>query len=145
MANFNADNVARALVGTKSAPGTYNGHIKSHYDEITLSQAVIAVADTINIGKLPRGAKVRALHLVFSGTLGASGTFKVGYAPTTADATDRTSDIAPATAYQAGGSFNISMLNDMISEEKDVILTCTVATTAAAGVKLKAAISFVND
>lgn len=144
MATFKGKNVTLAEAGKKAAPGEMNGHVKSHIEEITFTQNVIAVNDVIELGKIPRGAKVKTVQ-VGCPSLGTAGIFNLGYAAT------EKSVVAPtalATGVDVGGQAVNSVLPvfaDALTEEKMLIATLTEATTAANNLKLKVWVEFVVD
>lgn len=145
MANINGVNVALNAANKKSAPGMHNGHLKCHYDECTFGVAVVAINDTIALGKIPKGAKVRSV-IVKCPSTGTTGIFKLGYAATTADSSDRTADLG--SGYDAGGQavdVETNVLAAALEEEKDLIATFTEATDAATTDKLQVSVAYIVD
>jgi hypothetical protein len=137
MAVFNALNYAKAYVNVPSekiAPGEVGGELQVAYDEYTFT-ANAAVNDVIRLGiKIPAGARIHEA-VVIAPSLGTTGTFALGTASNT------TSLIAAANAggqaVKALTPAGAADLGKELSEDTFYQLTCTVATTAAAGLKIQ--------
>ena len=143
MADLYGKNATLIAAGKKVPPGEYNGRAHSSYDEYTFAADVIAIAKTVSLGKIPKGAKVKNV-IVMCASLGTTGIFKLGYAATAADASDRTADLG--SGYDAGGQVvdtNKNLLSAALAEEKEVIATFTEATDSANGDKLRVLIEYV--
>jgi hypothetical protein len=151
MATLNGLNYARAYVTApygKWEVGGYNGESKFLYDEFTFA-AEASIADIIRLGKLPKGARVIRATLK-APALGA-GTFSlghIGYAAN-ADGTVPVKAAAPA-GFIAATSFAAANQLDGVGVDimfqflapTEIQATCTVATTAATGLKLQSAVIY---
>jgi hypothetical protein len=144
MADVNAVSEAQRVAGNQIDPGLVNGKILTHYDEYVFPANIFALGDKIKLGKIPKGAKVKAVTVV-SGDLGTTGKFKLGYAVTDADVSDQTAALLADTVvtFTAAAAVNTALLKAKLSEEKELVAECTQATDAAIGLKLQVLVEFI--
>jgi hypothetical protein len=129
-------------LGAKMAPGEYNGKQSCSKDEYTFVAEVLAIADKVGLGLIPKGAKVDSV-IVKCGQLGTTGIFKLGYEPTEDDVTDRLADLG--SGYDGGGQAILAetlLLNDALAEDKLLVATFTEATDGALAEKLEVLVKY---
>jgi len=146
MATFYADNYKKAYVdkpSSKIPTGEVSGEIKFAYDEITLGQAIIAVNDVIKTSlRVTKGAKVINAGILIPASLGTTGMFTLGRAASSLNVADPdslvgTADAGGQAALAISTAAAVDLLKDIEEDELMFDLTCTEATTAATGLKVK--------
>lgn len=119
--------------------GEDSGYVLQAYDEITFTANVIAATDTIPLAlKIPAGARILEATVI-SGALGA-GTFQLGNA---SSATALIASIATTSASKTQTPAGAADLGKKLSADTDYFLTCSVATSAANGIKMSVWIQYV--
>ena len=129
----------------KVSPGEYNGHKKVMFEDYTFA-AEASSADTLKLGKLPKGARVLSCTLK-SPDLGGTGTIDVGTQANGTESADQDGFIAAADAsgqavQQAGSGANIGV---KFSAETVVQAYFSGATGSATGKTIKVWIEYIVD
>lgn len=146
MATFYMDNYKKAYVdkpSAKIAPGESIGAVKFSYDEITLGQAVIALNDVIKTSlRVTKGAKIMDAGILIPASLGTTGIFSLGRAASALNVADPDSLVVAAdaggqAALAKATAASVDLLKDIEEDELMFDLTCTEATSAANGLKIK--------
>lgn len=132
----------------KMEKGSYNGHVKTLYDEYTFPANAFAANDIIKVGKLPAGARVIGAS-VKSPSLGTTGIFDLGNA-VSADASVAADQDAFVAQADAGGQAVLAVgagagILKKYEVEVDVELKCTEVTTAASGLIIQCEVHYVVD
>lgn len=129
------------LVPSSRIPaGEKNGYVLQAYDEITFTANVVAISDVIPMAlRVPAGARILEATLI-SPSLGAAGTFSLG---TAAASTSLIVAANAASAVKAQSPAGAADLGKEVTVDTDYQLTCTIATTAALGLKLQVWIQYV--
>lgn len=133
----------------KVRAGEFNGHVKTLYDEITFEDDVIALNSTIDLGKLPKGARV--LSAVMKGaSTGTTGKFELGYTANGVDAADPDAFIPTGVNLDTGGqaaqvSGNGDGIGKKFEAETKVQAKVTEATDNAEDVKIQCWIHYIVD
>lgn len=144
MADFNAVNFAKAYVNVPSekiAPGEVSGDLLVAYDEYTFPANAFVLNDVIKLGiKIPAGARVIEATVV-APSLGTTGIFSLGTA-TDPDALIVAAD-AGGQAVRANIPAGAADLGKELTVDTFYQLTCTEATTAAAGLKIQVWVKYV--
>jgi hypothetical protein len=148
MATLYGVNAALIVAGSKAGKGEVNGHVKTLFDEITMT-AEAANGDVLKIGPgLPKGARVlRAL--VKCPDLGGTGTLELGNA-VGADAVEAADSDAFASldasgqALQDANDAGAGILHKYL-EAVDVELKFVGATASATGKLIQVAVQYIVD
>ena len=116
------------------------------YDSYVFLANVMAVNDTIELMKLPKGAKIMSA-VVKSPSLGTTGIFDLGIKTNGVEAAD--ADFFVASADAGGQAVQKTMFSSLaaglfveLSAETQVLLKCTEATDAALGLKIEVVIEY---
>lgn len=138
---------AQAIINkNKVAPGMVNGKVQTVYDKFVFDADVNAIGQKIELGALvPKGAKVLS-SVVKSASLGTTGIFKLGYKATDADSSDRSADLG--SGFDAGGQAVLEeklLLNEALTEDKQMVLEATEATDSAEGEAVEVLVKYVVD
>ena len=155
MANLYGDNYNNSQVvvpKVKVDAKDYGGRERVSFDEHTFVANVVAIGDVLNLGAIPKGARVLDVE-VYSGDLGTTGVFDLGYS-----AGDEGLETADPNAFIIGVAGTAVALQKMSTEAAinpglgKVFLdkcfltaTFTTATDAALGVNLKAIVKYAID
>ena len=146
MATFYMDNYKKAYVNRpveKIPTGEVSGESKFAYDEITLPQNAIALNDVIKTSlRVTKGAKILDAGILIPASLGTTGIFSLGRAASSLNAADPDSLVVSAdaggqAALAKATAASVDLLKDIEEDELMFDLTCTEATTAANGLKIK--------
>lgn len=123
----------------------HGGRVKSLYDIYTLT-ADLALGDIIKIGRLPAGARVTDVRMIF-GALGGSGAVNVGWQQGAQNALNtangeaaNTSGFGAAVAVSSAGVYSMftsqstaAGMQKVFAEEVEVVITTSTDTTASSG------------
>lgn len=126
--------------------GELAGRVRMLYDEYDLS-AVLALNDTIDIGYLPKGARIVGAWIAIPASLGTGGILDLGWAANGVESADADGLIDGA---DAGGQAVFKAMSSepgalvKFSAETLIQLKCDEASSLSAG-KIKAAVLYVMD
>lgn len=119
--------------------GEDSGYVLQAYDEVTFAANIIAATDTIPLAlRLPAGARILEATII-APSLGA-GTFQLG---TVGVPTALIASAVTSAAVKAQTPAGAADLGKKLTVDTDYQLTCTVATSAALGLRMQVWIQYV--
>ena len=117
------------------------GHVRVAYDEYT-STGIIGATDVIKLMTIPAGAKIINAKIVWT-DLGTTGAAVIGFASNT-DALAPSCDFTSAGQYISDSAIatNVALLSKL-TEDTEVLISMSAATTAAGTIKVLVEYAFV--
>lgn len=128
MAQTNGSTMAVVLAGGVPAPGLLNGAVRACVERVTLASQ--PAADTIVVGRIPKGAKPLGFILSSSVSLGGTATIAIG----TAAAPAKYRAAAVFTAVDTPTLVGIATaLHAALAADEDILITIAAAALPASG------------